>query len=174
MQNPHPLLVHFPVAFLFGFVAATLLALVVHRPGVERFARACLFVGTAAAGVAVVSGFLAEQTVARVADAASELDKHRLAGYSVLALSAVLTALTVVAPRHPQRAGVIRGATLAGALALGGTLLFAAKEGGELVHHYGVGTRLTGPNGPLHEAQTGHRGPAAPEGAPAPTGKDFR
>ena len=172
MQNPHPLLVHFPIAFLFGFVAATFLALVVRHPGVERFARACLFVGTAAAGVAVISGFLAEQTVARVAGAANELAKHRLAGYTTLALAAVLTAVAAVAPRHPQRAGAIRGATLAGALALGGTLLFTAKEGGELVHEYGVGTHLTGPNGPLHEAEAA--APAAPDDAPKPTGKDFR
>jgi uncharacterized membrane protein len=172
VQNPHPLLVHFPIAFLFGFVAATFLALVVRRPGVERFARACLFVGTAAAAVTVVSGFLAEQSVARVAGAANELEKHRLAGYAVLALGAVLTAVAVVAPRHPQHAAAIRGATLAGALVLGGTLAFAAREGGELVHHYGVGTRLTGPNGPLRE--TGD--PDMPRGTrPAvPTGKDFR
>ncbi len=172
MQNPHPLVVHFPIAFLFGFVAATLLALVVRRPGLDQFARACLFVGTAAAGVAVVTGFLADQTVARVSDAASPLGKHRVAGYAVLGLSALLTALAVVARRHPARAATFRTAGLAGALVLGGTLFFAAKEGGELVHDYGVGTRLTGPDGPLHETQAAN--PAQPDDAPKPTGKDFR
>ena len=167
VQNPHPLLVHFPIAFLSTFVVATLLSLVVRRPGLERFARACLFVGAAAAGVTVVSGFLAEQGVARVAAAQDALDEHRLAGYGVLALAAVLVALAVVTPRRPARAGAFRGAAAVLALALGATLVLAAHEGGELVHEYGVGTGMTAPGGPLHETNdpdlpTGKR-PAVPE-----------
>ena len=172
MQNPHPLLVHYPIAFLSAFVAATLLAFVVRRPGVERFARACLFVGAACAAVTVASGFLAEQSVARVAAAQGAIEKHRLAGYGVLALAALLVGLAVVAPRHPSRDGVFRATTAALALVLGGTLLFAAHEGGELVHDHGVGTRMTAPGGPLHEGAPSDA--PARDTAPNPTGRDFR
>ena len=173
MQNAHPLIVHFPIAFLAAFAAATLLAFVVRRAGIERFARACLYVGTPAAAVAVVSGFFADQTVAPVAAAEGVLGKHRLAGYGVLALAAALTALHVVAPRHPGRAGLVRTLSLVGAIAIGGTLWFAAHEGGELVHDYGVGTRMTGPGGPLAETASPDAAPDT-NAAPRPTGKDFR
>ena len=175
MQNPHPLFVHFPIAFLSAFSAATWLALVVRRPGLDRFARACLFVGTVAAAVTVVSGFLAEQSVARVAAAAGPLERHRIAGYVVLGLAALLTALAAIAPRHPRRASAYRAAAAVGALGLSGVLVFGAHEGGELVHDYGVGTRLTAPGGPLHEAPApGDQRRAPRDGAPAPTGRDFR
>lgn len=172
MQNPHPLLVHFPIAFLSAFVVATLLSLGLRRPALDRFARACLFVGTATAGVTVVSGFLAEQSVARVEAAAGALEKHRIGGYAVLALGALLSALVAIAPRHPRRAGAFRAAAAAGALGLGGLLLFTAHEGGELVHDYGVGTRLTGPGGPLEE--NGDSLPADHGARTAPSRRDFR
>jgi uncharacterized membrane protein len=174
VQNPHPLLVHFPIAFLLAFGAATLLSLVVHRPGLTAFARACLFLGTAAAAVTVVSGFLAEQSVARVAAARGEIEEHRTFGYVVLGLAASLSALAAVAPRFPARAGQLRVLEAVGAVAIVVFVFLAAEEGGELVHEHGVGTKLTAPGGPLHEPATpgGERG--APEGAPAPTGRDFR
>lgn len=174
MQNAHPLVVHFPIAFLAGFAAATLLALVVRRPGLERFARACLYVGTPAAAVAVISGFYADQTVAPVAAAQGALGKHRLAGYGVLALASTLTALHVVAPRHPGRAGLVRTLSVVGAIAIGGTLWYAAHEGGELVHDYGVGTRMTGPGGPLAEDPSSPAPPPPTDTAPRPTRSDFR
>jgi uncharacterized membrane protein len=172
VQNPHPLLVHFPIAFLLAFVAATLLGLFVRRPGLAAFARTCLWLGTAAAAVTVVSGFLAEQTVAPVAAAREDIEEHRTFGYVVLGLSALLSALAAVAPRFPARAGLFRATMAVGAVAVAAFLYLAGDEGGELVHEYGVGTRMTAPGGPLHEPP-GDR-PAAPGGAPAPTGRDFR
>lgn len=172
MQNPHPLLVHFPIAFLLAFAAATLLGLFVPRPGLAAFARSCLFLGTAAAAVTVVSGFLAEQTVAPVAAAREDIEEHRTYGYVVLGLSAFLSAIAAVAPRFPARAGQVRAVMAAGAVAVAGFLYLAGEEGGELVHDYGVGTAMTAPGGPLHEGPADR--PAAPEGAPAPSGRDFR
>lgn len=173
MQNPHPLLVHFPIAFLVASALATLLGLVVRRPGLAAFARACLFVGTAAAAITVVTGFLAEQSVAPVAAAREAIEEHRLFGYAVLVVAGLLTALAVIAPRHAARAGTLRGAQAVGSLVLLNVLWLAAHEGGELVHEYGVGTEMTGPGGPLHEGTTAPA-PAAPAGAPAPSGRDFR
>ena len=175
MQNPHPIFVHFPIAFLLAFGAATLLALVVHRPGLATFARACLFLGTATAALAVVSGFLAEQNVARVVAARDDIEEHRTFGYVVLGLSASLSALAAVAPRFPRRAGQFRALQALGAVAVVVVLFLAAQEGGELVHAYGVGTKLTAPGGPLHEGEAPGDATRAPEdGAPAPTGRDFR
>jgi len=191
VQNPHPLIVHFPIAFLLGFAGATLLALVVRRPGLEQFARSCLFVGTAAAVCAVVTGFLAEQSVAPVAAARHDIERHRTLGYVLLGLASVLTALAAVAPRHPSREGLLRALQSGGAVAVLAVLYLTAEEGGELVHEYGVGTEMTAPGGPL--AETGDPGdPDMPHGnrlppvdhsdnttaptdsAPKPTRSDFR
>ena len=175
MQNPHPLLVHFPIAFLTAFAVSALLALVLPRPGLDRFARASLFLGTAAAAVTVISGFLAEQSVAPVRDAAADLAKHRLAGYAVLAIAGLLSALAFLEPRLVARAGAVRAGRALGAVALLGALVLAGAEGGELVHEHGVGTRMTAPGGPLHDPDApATAAPRATDDAPAPTGKDFR
>jgi len=176
VQNPHPLLVHFPIAFLVAFAGGALLSLVLPHPGIERFARTCLFVGTAAAAVVVVSGFLAEQSVARVAAAAEPIAEHRLFGYGTLITAAALTALAVIAPRHPARAGALKMIQGAGAVVVLALLFLTAHEGGELVHEFGVGTALTAPGGPLHETGGGRdsAAPRTPGDAPAPSGKDFR
>jgi uncharacterized membrane protein len=174
VQNPHPLLVHFPIAFLVGFAAAALLALVVRRPGLEAFARACLFVGTACAALTVVSGFLAEQNVAPVAAAREIVDEHRTYGYVTLILAALLSAAAAIAPRFPQRAGAWRMARAIGAAALLFVLFETGEHGGELVHEHGVGTKLTAPGAPLHEKGGAATKPAPSDGAPAPTGRDFK
>ncbi len=175
MQNPHPLLVHFPIAFLVAFAVSALLLLVLPHPGLDRFARASLFVGTAAAALAVVSGFFAEQTVAPVRAAAETIGEHRLLAYGTLLVAAALTALAVIAPRHPAWAGRFRAAQGVGALALLGLVVMTAREGGELVHEFGVGTALTAPGGPVHDVGAPKRAtPQATNDAPAPSGKDFR
>jgi len=174
VQNPHPLLVHFPIAFLTAFAVSALLLLVVRRNGLERFARASLFVGTAAAAVTVISGFLAEQSVAPVRAAAQDIEKHRLAGYAVLATAAALSALAFLEPKFAARAGALRAGRAIGALVLLAALLLAGAEGGELVHEHGVGTALTAPGGPLHDPAAADTAPRGTDDAPAPTGKDFR
>lgn len=175
MQNPHPLLVHYPIAFLVVFAVSTLLLLVRPRPGLDRFARACLFVGTAAAALTVISGFLAEQNVAPVRAAAEPLTTHRTAGYVVLATACALTALAIVEPRLAARAGLLRATRSIGALVLLAALFLAGKEGGELVFEHGVGTRMTAPGGPLHDKSAPpSAAPQATGDAPAPSGKDFR
>ena len=175
MQNPHPLLVHFPIAFLTAFAVSALLLLVLPRPGLERFARASLFLGTAAAAVTVISGFFAEQTVAPVRAASEAIGEHRFLAYGTLLLAAALSALAVIAPRHPAQAGRFRVAQGVGALGLLVLLVLTGREGGELVHEYGVGTALTAPGGPAYDKDAPKSAaPRATDDAPAPTGKDFR
>ncbi len=175
MQNPHPLLVHFPIAFLSAFAVTALLLLVLPRPGLERFARATLFVGTATAALAVISGFFAEQTVAPVRAAVDTIGQHRFLAYGTLLVAAGLTALAVIAPRHPARAARFRAAQGLGALGLLVLVVLTGREGGELVHEFGVGTALTAPGGALHDEDAPPRAaPRVPDDAPAPAGKDFR
>ena len=178
MQNGHPLVVHFPVALLTVATLATLVGAFVRAGWLAPFARVSLYVGTLGAAFAVVSGFFAAQTVAKVAAAAHALGEHQTYGYIILGLACALTAWSVVAwrrtasPPRPAAVWWIANAALLAVLVLG------AKEGGELVHEYGVGTALTGPKGPLHETPApgdAGRKPGTPsESDSVPTAKDFR
>ena len=175
MQNPHPLFVHFPIAFLVAFGVAALLGLFVRRPGLDAFTRACLFLGTFAAAGTVISGFLAEQGVARVAAAREVIGEHRTFAYELLILAVLLSAAAAVAPRFPARAGMWRVVQAIGAAVLLYLGVATAKEGGELVHELGVGTKMTAPGGPLHEGGgDGATAVPADSTAPNPTGRDFR
>ena len=181
MQNVHPLFVHFPVALLFTATVAVLAGFVVRTSWIAPFARACLYLGTLAAAAAVISGFFAAQTVARVAAAEHALGEHQTFGYVTLAVAAILSAWSIVAWRRSGRSPRPAAGWAIGNLALLVLLFLAAKEGGELVHEYGVGTTLTGPHGPLFQPGRMHPGGSgeASEGAggardSVPTARDFR
>lgn len=177
MQNFHPLFVHFPIALLLTSVVAALVAVRTRRPGAELVARVLLYTGTLAAGLTVITGFLAAQTVARVRAAAPVIEEHQTYAYVLLSVASMLSAWSILAWRRHSRAPRPTVLWVIGQLGLAALVMLTAKEGGELVHEHGVGTALTAPGGPLHES--GAR-PAAGDsastgsGAPRPTGRDFR
>jgi uncharacterized membrane protein len=171
VQNGHPLVIHFPLAFLTASALAVLAGTFVRAAWLAPFARVSLYLGTLAAIVAVISGFFALQTVAKVAAASDELAKHQTFGYATLAVSAALSAWSLVARRRGH--ATPRPTAL---WTLGNALLLVAvfvtgMEGGELVHDYGVGTALTAPSGPLHEGESAAAPPARDS---VPTARDFR
>ena len=91
MQNPHPLVVHFPLALLLTSATAALYGTLRRAEGATAFARALLYLGTAACAVAVVTGFLAAQSVTRVARATEAVGEHQNFAYALLALACVLS-----------------------------------------------------------------------------------
>jgi len=178
VQNPHPLVVHFPLALLSVSAAAALWAAVRPAPGATAFARVLLYLGTVACAVAVLTGFLAAQSVAKVRLAQATLGQHQNLGYVLLGLAAALSGWSFVAWSRARRAPGPLPLWLAAQAALVVLVVWAGKDGGTLVHQYGVGTALTAPRGPLYEGAAGHPG-AAPTAAdtpaaPRPSGRDFR
>jgi uncharacterized membrane protein len=173
MQNFHPLFVHFPIALLLTSVAAAFVAALTKKAGADTVARVLLYLGTLAAGVTALTGFFAAQTVAPVARARPVLGEHQTYAYILLAVAAILSAWSIVAWRRLKRPPRPTAFWLVGQLALAVLIALTANEGGELVHEYGVGTKMTAKGGPLHEA--GNPGGApADTSAPRPTGRDFR
>ena len=169
MQHFHPLLVHFPVAFLAVALLLEILFALTRRPLADALARWLLTLGALGSGLAALTGWLASQSVARVPSAAHPLVEHRTFGFLTLGTAAALTfwrwgAARAGGPRP-------RALFLAGMIGLGALLFLATREGGELVYEHGVGTKLTAPGGPL----------AAPPGAAdslarrdVPKSTDFR
>jgi uncharacterized membrane protein len=169
MQNFHPLLVHFPIALLLLAALLELLRLVTRRPHFAPAAGWFLYLGALAAVFAAGSGWLAEQTVAPVAAAHEELEKHEKFGYVTLGVAAALVFWRVATGRRGgPRPRWLYTLTL---LALAGLVALTAHEGGELVYQHGVGTRITAPGGPLAEDP-----PSSPEQIPpdVPKSQDFR
>jgi uncharacterized membrane protein len=171
MQNLHPLIVHFPVALLFVSALVALLAQATGRADAHLVGRALLWLGTAAAAAAVVSGFLGEQTVARVAGAHDVIEEHERYAYILLGLAALLSAWALVSWRRRGAPPAPAPLWLLGQALLLAMVVLTAKEGGELVHELGVGTRMTAPGGPLYDAALQSRAPAD---TTTPTRGDFR
>jgi len=182
VQNPHPLVVHFPLALLLVSAAAALWGTLRRAESAAAFARALLYLGTLACAVAVVTGFLAAQSVTRVQRALDTVSEHQNFAYALLALACLLSGWAFVAAHRLRRAPGPRALWLAGQLALATLVVLTGKEGGELVHRFGVGTALTARGGPLFEAPAPAPGATAgtaadstsPHAPPRPSGRDFR
>lgn len=173
MQNVHPLVVHFPIAFLVAAAAAELACVVARRPPAEALARWLLYLGALTAVAASATGWLAAGSAAPVAAARAALDEHRLLTFLTTGAAAGLAFWRLSAARRGgPRPRPLFTAAMVGLAVL---LFAAAREGGELVHEHGVGTRLTAPGGPLAEpdSATAVRGASA-DRRPVPDRGDFR
>jgi len=170
LQNPHPLFVHFPIAFLAAAVVAEWAYVVWRRPLLETLARWFLYLGTLAAAAAVFSGWLGSLSVAPVSAAREPLETHRTLAFLTLGTAVVLTFWRWGTARRGGPKPRLLFAL--GVLGLGVLLVAAANEGGELVHEHGVGTALTAPGGPLAEPADSSRPAASTKDVPKST--DFR
>jgi len=170
VQNLHPLVVHFPIGLLFTSAVVALWAQATNRPDAHLVGRVLLWLGTVAAAAAVISGFLGAQTVARVTGAHDVIEEHEKYAYVLLGLSCALSGWAIVAWRRSHAAPRPAAPWVIGQVLLLAMIVLTAKEGGELVHELGVGTKMTARGGPLFE---GGAQSAVPDSS-VPTGKDFR
>jgi len=137
LQNLHPLVVHFPIAFLFG---ATLLYFVGASSRNESITGAALWVlvlGAIGAVISAGTGLYASEGVMiapSVRDAL--LIHHRNQMVAVTALTGVLTIWAAAARPLPRRG---RWAFLIGLIAMCVLIARGADYGGRLVFDYNAG-----------------------------------
>jgi len=133
----HPVTVHFTVAFLSTGGIVESFGILRDRERWERFGGMLVLLGTATLLLSVVSGFLAENSVAHPPGAAPDIARHEIVGLIVLGIFVVALFWKawdrgrVRESARPVYAFLI----LAGVLALA----VAAWLGGELVYGHGVG-----------------------------------
>lgn len=136
MENIHPLIVHFPIAFLITFIVIDILGAIFKQAGWRKLAGGLLYLGTVAAGVAVIFGLMAEESVEHGENVHLILESHEFFGFSILCLSAFLSAWRLLS------AGEIKGMMNAPYLFLAGILfnlvVLGADLGGLMVYKYGV------------------------------------
>jgi uncharacterized membrane protein len=137
LQNPHPLVVHFPIAFLLGAAFLYWLSIAVRREGVARSGFACLLLGAVSALAATGTGLYAEEGV-MVARSVREalLEPHERWMLAATGLSVVLALWAAWRRPMPQRG---KTAFLILLIALAAVLAKGADFGGRMVYEYNAG-----------------------------------
>ncbi len=139
MANLHPMVVHFPIALLNGFILMELLGFLLGKDDLRTAARWMLYLGTLGALAAVAFGLRAEGTLPHNEDIHEILLSHKSFGITVLVLSIILSAWRVFRERvfkTPERvAHIFLGVIMLGVMA------FGADKGGLMVYKYGAGVK---------------------------------
>ena len=91
MANIHPLLVHFPIAFLSAFFVVDLVGTLARKPHWRSVASWFLYFGTVAAVFTVTAGFIAAATVPHGHNVHAIMTYHKYFGVTVLSLALLLS-----------------------------------------------------------------------------------
>jgi uncharacterized membrane protein len=137
LQNYHPLIVHFPIAFIYGAALMYFLASMLASENLKWTALWMLALGALGAAAAVLSGFYAAPGLMVSESVRHELLRHHK--QLMVAASAITGALTLwaIATRPMPTRG--RYVFLAGLIAVLGLITAGADLGGEMVFSYNAG-----------------------------------
>lgn len=137
LQNIHPLVVHFPIAFLMGAVFFYLLAWIYKSDRMAYVAFVVLILGTITAGAAVGTGLYAEDGV-MVSFSVREhlLDHHENFMLATLGLSVILSIWALFARPFPKKG---RPFFILLFLVLLGMMTLGADYGARMVYDYNAG-----------------------------------
>lgn len=143
LQNLHPLVVHFPIAFLTGASILYLLAWIARRESWAWTGLWMLVLGTLGAALAVWTGLRAAEGV-MIAPSVREhiLVYHRAIMLIVFALSLALCLWALSARPMPRRG---RGAFVGLLLMMTALIAVGADFGGWMVYGYNAGGSLPQP-----------------------------
>jgi uncharacterized membrane protein len=161
MDNIHPLLVHFPIAFLSAFFALDVVGTLAKKPQWRSVASWFLFFGTIAALFTVIAGLIAAGSVAHGGNVHDIMERHEQIGLSVLALTSVLSIWRM------KSGSLIRGGAnsfflILSALLFGLTML-GADLGGLMVYQYGVAVKSFQAPEEVHDHEHGDKQVHVPE-----------
>ena len=137
LQNYHPLLVHFPIAFIYGAALLYFLAWISASERLKWTALWVLMLGALGAAAAVASGLYAVPGLMVSVSVREELLQHHK--HLMVAASAVTGVLTIwaLATRPMPTRG--RYVFLAGLIAVICLIAAGADLGGEMVYGYNAG-----------------------------------
>ncbi len=139
LDNIHPMLVHFPIAFLSVFFVLDTIGSLAHKPQWRQVASWLLYFGTVSAIFTVITGFIAASEVAHGGNVHDIMERHQQLGLLVLSFALVLTAWrakTGVLPR-----GGANNFFLILAALMCGLMILGADLGGLMVYKFGVSVK---------------------------------
>lgn len=132
LLNIHPLLVHFPIAFLSLFVVFDLLGTAIKKIELRHFSGYLLYLGTFFAVLTVLSGLNAAETVPHGHNVHEIMERHEHLGISIAALAISLTTWRL--RRTVEGWGIYNFLSVV----LLGIIILGADLGGLMVYKYGV------------------------------------
>jgi len=141
MANLHPLFVHFPIALLSIFFLIDLSGSVFSQTKWRHTASWFLYLGTIFAGLTVLVGFHAADTVAHGEDVHEIMETHEHLGVTIFCLTGILSVWRLIARSLLQGVANILYLFFAGVLSI--LLIFTADLGGLMVYKYGVAVAAT-------------------------------
>lgn len=137
LQNIHPLLVHFPIALLYGAALLYFLASIRASEALKWTALWMLLLGALGAAAAVASGLYAAPGLMVSESVRHELLRHhKRLMIAAAAVTGVLTAWALATRPMPTRG---RYVFLAGLIAVMWLIAAGADIGGEMVYGYNAG-----------------------------------
>ena len=137
LQNIHPLIVHFPIAFLMGAVLFYFAAWIFKKDDWARTGFWVLLLGALSLAAAVGTGLYAEQGVMVALDVRQKLlEPHEKLMIATALLCYAATLWAILKRPFPKRG---RSAFLILLLAVVSLMTFAADFGGQLVYDYNAG-----------------------------------
>ncbi len=134
LQNYHPLIVHFPIAFIYGASLMYFLAWITASEKLQWTALWMLILAALSAAAALTSGFYAAPGLMISESVRNELlthHQHLMLAASIL--TGLLTAWALASRPMPTRARIL---FLAGLIALMALIAAGADLGGEMVFAY--------------------------------------
>ncbi len=142
LQNIHPLVVHFPIAFLMGMALIYLLSYVLRRESWAKAAFLLLVLGTVTAAIAAATGLYAQGGV-MVAPAVRSalLNAHMQWMEVTLALSIVATVWAALTGAFPKKGRLL---FVVLCLLIVTVLTKGADYGGRMVYDYNAGGNACG------------------------------
>jgi len=153
MDNIHPMLVHFPIAFLSVFFILDVVGTLANKRQWRQIASWLLYFGACSAIFTVIAGFIAANSVAHGGNVHGIMERHEHLGLFVLGFSLALAAWRA-------KAGVPKGGAnnffLILAALMCGLMVLGADLGGLMVYHYGVAVNAAPIGEEAHEHQHGH------------------
>jgi uncharacterized membrane protein len=143
LQNLHPLVVHFPIAFLTASLPIYLVAWILRSESLESFGVWLLGLGTLSAAAAVYTGWSGSEGV-MIAPSVRQhiLIYHKWLMLAVLGLSTVLTGWALLARPTWRKS---RALFVAGLVLMAVMLAKGADYGGWMVFGYNAGGSLPQP-----------------------------
>lgn len=146
--NIHPMIVHFPIAFILGAIGADLLSFFVRRWEWLRPATVALYgVGGASTVLTYFTGRWAADSMSVAAEAQPLLTEHSNLGWWTMWFFGIYALVRLGAHLWPEARGraIVQSALLL--LALGGSYLLyeTGDHGAEMVYRYGVGVQVPQP-----------------------------
>jgi uncharacterized membrane protein len=136
MENIHPLLVHFPIAFLTFFFLVDVIGVIAKKPQWRYVAGWLLYLGTLAAIFTVIAGLFAADSVEHGEDVHDIMERHQHIGISILSLALFLSAWRLKRWGLHSKTGNTFFLGLSAFLCF--LLTLGADLGGLMVYRYGV------------------------------------